>query len=176
MHWESLFGMDFMTVDTIFGKRIYVLIIMQLKSREIVKVDFTEYPTLEFVRQRIIDFTFDRTEKITLIHDNTPQFKYLHFQLYGIKAVNITPYSPNLNAFTERVIGSIRREALDHFLLISEKQVRQIVNSYVDYYNNYRPHQGISDIPAGFKVHNSGTISKKAILSGLHHHYYRSAA
>ncbi len=66
---------------------------------------------------------------------------------YGIKGVNICTAAPNMNAFVERVNGSIRREALDHFLLISEKQIRKIMKSYVDYYNHQRPHQGVGKIP-----------------------------
>ena len=81
-----------------------------------------------------------------------------------------------MNAFIERAIGSIRREALDHFLLISEKQVRKIVQEYVDYYNHFRPHQGIDRIPDGENGFCFGTVRKKQVLDGLHHHYYRSSA
>ncbi len=61
-HWESLYAMDFMTIDTLLGKRFYLLIILKLKSREIIKWRLTEYPCREFVRQQIIDFTYDNTE------------------------------------------------------------------------------------------------------------------
>ena len=81
-----------------------------------------------------------------------------------------------MNAFTERVIGTIRREALDHFLLISEKQVRNIISEFVEYYNNFRIHQGINDIPNGFAISKSGIIKRKKILGGLHHHYYKISA
>jgi len=81
-----------------------------------------------------------------------------------------------MNAYIERTIGSIRRESLDHFLLISEKQVRRIIKEYIDYYNHYRPHQGIDRIPDGDSDFYSGNIKKKQILGGLHHHYYRSNA
>jgi len=81
-----------------------------------------------------------------------------------------------MNAYVERAIGTIRREALDHFLLISERQIRNVVSEYVDYYNRHRPHQGIAGIPAGSKTAGDGKIVKLPILSGLHHHYYRSSA
>jgi len=64
----------------------------------------------------------------------------------GIKGVNICSSAPNMNTFVERVNGTIRREALDHFLLFSEKQVRKIVMEYVEYYNHQRPHRGINTI------------------------------
>jgi putative transposase len=175
-HWNSLYGIDFMTVDTLFGKRLYILVILELKSRKIIKWDITEYPTREFVRQRIIDFSYDFPEEKHLIHDNAAQFTTIDFNQYGIKAVNTSPYAPNMNSFTERVIGTIRREALDHFLMFSKKQVQNIIREFVDYYNNHRIHQGINDIPNGFTTSKFGTIKKKKILGGIHHHYYRSSA
>ena len=81
-----------------------------------------------------------------------------------------------MNSFVERLNGTIRREALDHFLLFSEKQVRQIVKKYVVYYNIQRMHQGIDKIPDAEIQESSGVIGKEQILSGLHHHYYRSSA
>ena len=65
-----------------------------------------------------------------------------------------------MNAYTERVIGTIRREALDHFLLFSEKQVRNIVSEFIEYYNTRRMHQGIGKIPDAEIVESSGAIKK----------------
>ena len=140
------------------------------------KWDITGYPVREFVRQRSIDFSYDYREKEYLIHDNVDQFATIDFKQYDIHSVNTSIAAPNMNAYTERVIGTIRREALDHFLLFSEKQVRNIIGEYVEYYNNYRPHQGIGKIPNGFFIEGHGAIKKRSILSGLHHHYYRSSA
>jgi putative transposase len=177
MHWNSLFAMDLMTIDTLFGKRLYFLIILELKSRKIVKWNLTEYPSREFVRQQIIDFTYDNdTEPKTLIYDNAPQFTSIDYSNYGITGVNISLASPNMNSFVERLNGTIRREALDHFLLFSEKQVRQIIKEYVVYYNIQRMHKGIDKIPDAEIQESSRTIKKMKILSGLHHHYYRSSA
>ena len=175
-HWDSLYGMDFMTIDTIFGKRLYLLIVLKLKTREIHYWDLTEHPTTEFVRQRIIEIQDQNPEGKYLIHDNAPQFTTIDYQNYGINGVNTSVAAPNMNAFTERVIGTIRREALDHFLLFSERQTRNVLSEYIEYYNQYRPHQGIECIPAGRKSAGDGKILKLPILSGLHHHYYRSSA
>ena len=73
-----------------------------------------------------------------------------------------------MNAYTERVIGTIRREALDHFLLFSEKQIRNIISEYVNYYNRLRPHQGIKRIPKGDHISDFVNIKKKQILGSLH--------
>jgi transposase InsO family protein len=175
-HWDSLFGMDFMTIDSLFGKRFYLLIILELKSRRIVRFDLTENPCREFVKQRIQIFSEEYSEKKALIFDNAPQFASIDYCWYGIKGVNICTSAPNMNTYTERVVGSIRREALDHFLLFSEKQVRKIVKEYIVYYNSYRPHQGVGQIPDGNQSFTFGPIQKTQILGGLHHHYYRSSA
>jgi transposase InsO family protein len=175
-HWDSLYGMDFMTIDTIFGKRFYLLIFLKLSTREIKHWDLTEHPSKEFVRQRIIDIQDRDPERKNLIHDNAPQFTTIDYQSYGINGVDTSVAAPNMNAFTERVIGTIRREALDHFLLFSERQIRNVVSEYIGYYNRYRPHQGVGCIPTGGKSAGEGKIVKLPILSGLHHNYYRSSA
>lgn len=178
MHWDSLFAMDFITIDTIFGRRrLYLLIILELKSRKIVKWSLTENPSREFVRQQIIELTYDSDDPKTLIFDNALQFTSINYHPdYGITGVNISLASPNMNAFVERLNGTIRREALDHFLLFSETQVRRIISEYAEYYNTQRMHQGINKIPDAEIQEHSGVIKKMKILSGLHHHYYRSSA
>ena len=175
-HWNSIFGMNFMTIDTLFGKRFYLLIILELKSRRIVQWNLTENPCREFVKQRIELFSEDFPDKKTLIYDNALQFISIDYSWYGIQGVNISPAAPNMNAYTERVVGTIRREALDHFLLFTEKQVRNIIRQYVEYYNHQRPQQEINKIPVEKKVLSSGNIQKDQILGGLHHNYYRSSA
>jgi putative transposase len=175
-HWSSLFGMDFMTIDTLFGKRFYLLIILELKSRKIIRYDLTENPCREFVKQRIKLFSEVIPGKKIIIYDNAPQFTSNYYSWYDIKGVNICSYAPNMNAFVERLNGSIRKEALDNFLLFSEKQIRKIVKEYVDYYNYLRPHQTTGGIPEGKLPQSSGIIRRDKILGGLYHNYYRSSA
>lgn len=81
-----------------------------------------------------------------------------------------------MNAFVERLNGSIRQEALDHFILFSEKRVRKIVEEYIEYYNHLHPHQGINGIPDEKTASTTGKIEKDPILGGLHHHCYRSSS
>ena len=107
-HWEPLFSMDFMTIDTLLGKRLYLLLFLELKTRRIVRFDFTEQPTREFVKQRIHLFSEDFPEQKTLIYDNAPQFTTIDYKDYGIDGVNTAPAAPNMNAYIERTIGSIR--------------------------------------------------------------------
>ena len=82
-----------------------------------------------------------------------------------------------MNALAERFIGSVRREALDYYLLINEKQIINILQEYIDYYNSKRPHQGIDQrIPNGYESQFYGSVQKSPILGGLCNHYYRNAA
>jgi transposase InsO family protein len=83
-----------------------------------------------------------------------------------------------MNAFAERFVRSIRRECLDHFVVFTENQLRNIIREYIHYYNNYRPHQGLKGIPNGppETQNNTGPIKSKPVLFGLHRHYYREAA
>lgn len=175
-HWDSLYGMDFMTIDTLFGKRLYLLIILELKSRKIVRYNLAVNPSREFVKQRIQLFSDDTLGQKTLIYDNAPQFTSIDYDWYGIHGVNTSTSAPDMNAYTERVIGSIRREALDRFLLFSEKQIRNIISEYIEYYNTMRPHQAIGHIPDRHIQFGTGTIRKSSIVRGLHHHYFRSSA
>ena len=140
------------------------------------KWDITEFPTCECIRQRIIDFSYEYSGKKNLVHDNAAQFTTINFSQYDIHAQNTAPASLNMNAYTERVIGTIRREALDHFLLFSEKQIRNIITNYVGYYNKYRPHQGINRIPDGESTNTTGVIKNESILGGIHHPYFGSSA
>ncbi len=120
-----------MTIDTIFGKRFYLLIVLKLSTREIVYRDITEYPTKEFVRQRIIEIQDRNPGQKYLIHDNALQFTSIEYPAYGIEGVLTSVGAPIMNAYIERVIGTIWREALDHFLLVSERQIRNVVSEEV---------------------------------------------
>jgi transposase InsO family protein len=92
----------------------------------------------------------------------------------GIRDKPIAPGSRWQNGFAERLIGSIRRECLDHLVVLGEAYLRQILQSYADYYNNIRTHRSLGkDAPYFRPVHRVGNIASYAILGGLHHHYAR---
>ena len=111
-----------------------------------------------------------------MIHDNASQF-YFDYLSYVIKEVRTSIQAPDMNAIVERFVGSVRREALDHFLIFNRNQVKNILAEYISYYNTKRPHQGIDqDTPKKYIPIKRGEILKVPILSGLNHHYYRIAA
>jgi Integrase core domain len=92
----------------------------------------------------------------------------------GIRDKPTAPASPWQNGFAERLIGSIRRECLDHVIVLGEAHLRRILKSYAHYYNGVRTHRSLNkDAPVSRSVQRAGVISSRAILGGLHHHYGR---
>ena len=92
----------------------------------------------------------------------------------GIRDKPTAPASPWQNGFAERLIGSIRRECLDHVIVLGEVHLRRILRSYADYYNGVRTHRSLDkDAPVFRPVQRAGAISSCAVLGGLHHHYAR---
>ncbi len=173
---HSIYAMDFFTVDTILQQRFYVYFMIYHKTREIVHFAITRNPCRQFVRQQLIEFEQSVNDLVYVIHDNAAQF-HLDYLAYGIKEIRTSVEAPNMNAIAERFIGSVRREALDYFLLISEKQVLNILREYIDYYNSKRPHQGLEqNIPQGFEAQKCGKVRKTPILGRLCYLYARRAA
>ena len=176
-HWQTLFACDCLTV-TIFGMvTIYVFFIIKLETREIIQFGVTANPNRLFLRNQFTEFEYKHPGS-TLIHDNSNELKWFPYEQYNFKHVSIVPYSPDMNAYAERFVRSIRQECLNHFIIFTQGQLRRIVKSYIGYYNNYRPHQGLQGIPGGPPEPSSttGAIRKKPLVFGLHNHYYREAA
>jgi transposase InsO family protein len=168
--------MDFFTIDTMMKQRFYVFFIIYHQTREIVQFAVTQNPCREYVRQQLIEFGDQLNSLVYLIHDNAAQFN-LNYLAYGMKEVRTSVRAPNMNAIAERFVGSVRREALDYFLLLSKQQIFHILRRYIDYYNWKRPHQGLAqNVPRGFEAQKYGEVQKIPILGGLCWHYYRRAA
>jgi transposase InsO family protein len=115
-----------------------------------------------------------------LIRDNDHKYgEYFANVAAEIEILRTPVRAPRANAYCERFIGSLRRECLDPILILSEKQLRRLVNEYVQFFNEDRPHQGIDQrIPAGPDSSPSieGEIVARPVLGGLHHAYSRQAA
>ena len=173
----SLFACDFLTVTTFCLITYYIFFIMKLETREIVQFGITDHPNRLFLKNQFTEFEYKYPGSY-LIHDNSGELKWFPYTEYNIKAVSIAPYSPNMNAYAERFVRTIRQDCLNFFIIFGYEQLRRIVTEYLDYYNNYRPHQSIKRIPNGQSnpIIRTGEIKKKAFLNGLHHHYYREAA
>jgi len=174
---QSIHAMDLLTVDTMLGKRFYVFAVICHKTREIVQFAITENPTREFVRQQLMLLSERITSKAYLIHDNALMFN-IDYLAYNLVSVKTGVEAPNMNSIVERFFRSVRREALDNFLLIDKGRIQRILEEYVAFYDTQRPHQAIrQQIPKpGEREETGGAVRESPVLGGLHHHYYRQAA
>lgn len=181
-HAGYMWACDFTTVHTLFFRPIYILVFMELKTRKIVHTAVTLNPTDEWTAQQLKEATpWDNRPKY-LIRDNDSKFGK-RFSAVA-EATHITelktPFqAPKANAICERFMGSLKREALDFCFILHPYQLQRIVNEYVAYYNQSRPHQGIEQhIPAQFNKPRTqlakkpkGKVVATPVLNGLHHTY-----
>jgi transposase InsO family protein len=171
--------MDLFVVPTIGFKLLYGFVIIRLDRRDLVWIGVTTNPTAEWVARQI-------TEAFPCPWDDAPRFMIRdRDQIYdtvvtrrlramGIRDKPTAPASPWQNGFAERLIGSIRRECLDHIIVLGEEHLRRILKNYADYYNGVRTHRSLNkDAPVSRQVQRSGVINSRAILGGLHRQYVR---
>jgi transposase InsO family protein len=176
-HAPNIAAMDLFVVPTIGFRLLYAFIIVRLGRRELVWINVTPNPTAEWVACQLTEaFPWDEAPSY-LIRDNDRIYGELarrRIRAMGIRDKPTAPVSPWQNGFAERLIGSIRRECVDHFVVSGEAHLRRILRDYARYYNDIRTHRSLNkDAPAYRAVQRIGTIESQAILGGLHHHYVR---
>jgi len=137
----------------------------------------TANPTAEWISRQITEaFPWDQAPRY-LIRDRDSAYGLLFVQrlrAMGIRDRPTAPRSPWQNAYVERLIGSIRRECLDHVIVFGEAHLRRILGAYAAYYNESRTHRSLSkDTPLQRATQRVGAITSQPILGGLHHHYCR---
>src|SRR5450631_1176816 len=176
-HAPDIAAMDLFVVPTIGFGLLYAFVIVRLERRNLAWVNVTANPTAEWiVRQLTEAFPWNEAPRY-LIRDRDRIYGAVvtrRLRAMGIRDKPTAPASPWQNGFVERLIGSIRRECLDHIIVFSEAHLRRILKSYADYYNSVRTHRSLDkDAPISLPVQRTGIISSQAILGGLHHHYVR---
>jgi transposase InsO family protein len=176
-HAPDIAAMDLFVVPTIGFDLLYAFVIMRLDRRDLVWINVTANPTAEWVARQITEaFPWDGVPRY-LIRDRDRIYGTVvtrRLRAMGIRDKPTAPASPWQNGFAERLIGSIRRECLDHVIGLGEAHMRRILKSYTRYCNGVRTHRSLNkDAPVSRPVQRSGFISSHAILGGLHHHYAR---
>ena len=169
--------MDLFVVPTISFDLLYAFIIIRLDRRDPVWINVTTNPTAEWIAHQIREaFPWDEAPRY-LIRDRDRIYGNVvmrRIRTMGIRDKPIAPASPWQNGFAERLIGSIRRECVDHIVVWGEGHLRRILRDYARYYNNIRTHRSLDkDAPAFRSVQRIGTITSYPILGGLHHRYAR---
>lgn len=181
-HLQDLVSIDFMTVPTVAFRVLYVLVVLSHDRRRVLHFNVTEHPTAAWTTQQIIETFPDETAPRFLLRDRD--------QIYGeefrrrvagmkIEEVITAARSPWQNAFVERLIGSIRRECLDHAIVLGESHLRRILRSYFAYYHNSRTHLSLykdAPEPRAKQPPDDGRVIEIAEVGGLHHRYERRAA
>ena len=176
-HAPNIAAMGLFVVPTIGFDPLYAFVIVRLDRRNLVWIDVTTSPTAEWIARQITEaFPWNEVPH-DLIRDRDRIFGAIvtrRLSAMGIRDKPIAPASPWQNGFVERLIGSIRRECIDHIVVLGEAHLRRILRSYARYYNDIRTHRSLDkDAPTYRSVERTGNIKSHAILGGLHHHYVR---
>ena len=181
-HVGQMVSIDFFTVATIRLHVLYVFVILAHDRRRVLHFNVTEHPTAVWAGQQIIEaFPEDRAPRY-LLRDRDGIYGHCfttRIEGMGIEQVRITARSPWQNCYVERAIGSIRRECLNHMIVLSEQHLRRILKSYFRYYHESRTHLSLSkDAPESraIQANESERIVQIPQLGGLHHRYERRAA
>jgi putative transposase len=180
-HARDMVSADFFVVPTVLFRVLFVFVILSHDRRRPVHVVVTEYPTAEWVAHQLLEaFPWDSAPRY-LLRDRDGSYgdRFCEAARLRIREVLTAPQSPWQNAYVERLIGSIRRECLDHVIVLNEAGLRRILKSYFDYYERTRTHLSREkDAPVSRPIQRTGTgrIVEIPQVGGLHHRYERIAA
>src|SRR5271167_2224528 len=177
-HASDIAAMDLFVVPTIGFDLLYAFVIVRLDRRDLVWINVTANPTAEWVARQITEaFPWDEAQRY-LIRDRDRIYGSVvtrRLSAMGIRDKATAPASPWQNGLAERLIGSIRRECVDHIIVLGEMHLRRVLKSYAGYYNSVRTHRSLNkDAPVTRQIQRIGSIKSHAILGGLHHHYARA--
>ena len=176
-HAPDIAAMDLFVVPTISFALLYALVIVRLDRRDLVWTNVTANPTAEWIARQITEaFPWDDAPQY-LIRDRDRIYGTIvkrRLRAMGIRDKPTAPAAPWQNGFAERLIGSIRRECADHFVVLGEAHLRRILRANARYYNDVRTHRSLDkDAPVFRPVQRTGIVSSRAILGGLLYHYVR---
>lgn len=181
-HVTDLVAIDFFTVSTIRNKVLFVLLALAHDRRRMVHFNVTAHPTAQWSAQQVVEaFPWD-TAPTYLLRDRDGVYGATFRQRVaslGIEEILAAPRSPWQNPFVERLIGSIRRDCLDHVIVLSERHLQRVLTSYFRYYHDWRTHRALAmdtPIPRPIQSPEHGAVTEVVEVGGLHHHYERLAA
>ncbi len=176
-HAEAIAAIDMCVVPTANFDRLFAFLVLGHGRRRLLWYEVTRHPTAEWLARQITE-AFPWTSAPTyLIRDNDRAYGRVftaRIQAMGIRDRPITPKSPWQNGIAERLIGTLRRECLDHTIVFGEAHLRQILSAYAKYYNDARTHLALQkDAPLHRSAQRFGRITAIPFLAGLHHQYVR---
>ena len=180
-HANQIMAADFFVVPTVTFRLLFVLVILAHDRRRIVHVAVTDHPTAAWTAQQLRNACPDNEAPGYLLHDRDSVFAAVATTMVGmnIQALRTAPRSPWQNAYVERLIGSIRRECLDHVIVVNAAALHRVLTEYVAYYMRARTHLALGkDAPISrpSAPTSAGRIVATPQVGGLHHRYDRAAA
>ncbi len=181
-HAGAIWACDFLPVTDALFRPLFAFFVVELASRRVIHVGATRHPTDAWVTQQLREATPFGQRPRYLIRDNDGKYGATFARVAEASGIAIlrTPYrAPRANAACERFLGSVRRECLDHLLILGERQLARALREYVAYFNRAQPHQGLGQatpepLPRG-QDHREGPVHAVPVLGGLHHAYRRAA-
>ena len=181
-HLTCLVSLDCFTVPTLTGRVLFVLVLLSHHRRRIVHLRITAHPTAEWTAHQIIEAFPDDTAPRWRLRDRDAIYGELFRRRVagmGIDDVVTRPSSPWHNPYVERLIGSIRRECLDHLMVLNETHLRRTLARYLSYYHGARTHLSLATDaprPRPLQAVTDGAVIAFPEVGGLHHRYERRAA
>src|SRR6202790_4475895 len=176
-HAAGIAAMDLFVVPTISFRLLYGLLIVGHGRRQILWFGVTAHPTAEWIANQLTAACGWEQAPGYLIRDGDGPYGEVFIRKVrsmGIRDRPTSPRPPWQNGYAERLIGSIRRECVDHIIVLGERHLRHVLHSYMDYYNEVRTHLSLNkDAPVSRSVQRAGHILCRPILGGLHHQYIR---
>jgi len=178
-HAHHLWAADLLTVPTLTFKTLYVLVFIAHGRRELVHVNVTANPTAAWVWRQLIEATPWGSKPRHLLRDRDAVYGHDFRQRarrIGVDAIATPVRAPRANAVVERVIGTLRRECLDHMIVLDEQHLTSVLAEFLRYYNHDRPHRTLGlQTPEPRLRPVTGPIHSRPVLNGLHHVYERAA-
>ena len=180
-HAAEMISRDFFVVPTVKHQVLFVFLILMHHRRRVLHFHVTPNPSARWTAQQIVEaFPYVDPPRFLLRdrdHIHGPAFNQ-RVNALGIEQIKAAPWSPWQNPYVERLIGSIRRECLDHTIVLGERHLKRLLSDYFRYYHRWRTHQALEmDSPEGRDTHSidRGRVAEVAEVGGLHHHYERIA-
>jgi transposase InsO family protein len=172
-------------VDTVLLRRVYVLFVMEIQARTVHVLGVTTHPAGWWTAQQARNLLMDLRERAGrfkfLIRDRDGKFTAGFDEVFagnGTRVIKTPVRSPRANAFAERFVGTLRRECLDHVLILGERHLRKILAEYAQHYNSHRPHQSLQQQPPLHQpchvVDVTARIGRRCVVSGLISEYRRA--